>query len=622
MKLLRGSPVDPLEARLLRTIAFAVVGVVAVAALYFGRDVLLPTAVAILLAFILSPAITWLRRLVPYSLSVAAVVLFALAIFGLLTVLVMTQLADAAGNLTGYQTNLQQKVKDLHALADSGGPLTRFASMVASLASDFARDGTRMDTLVPVAVPAGASSYATVASFAVPLLRPLLTIGIVLIIVIFILLDRDHISDQVVRLFGGSNVHATSEALEDAAGRVARVLLLQVLMNLGFGVIVGGGLWLLGMPNPILWGLLAGALRFVPYVGAVLGAVLPTLIAFAVSPGWVQPFLVLGFIVACDILLGHFLEPLIFGESTGVTPLALILSALFWSSLWGPIGLILSTPITICLLVLGRHVPNLGFLQVLLGDEPALKPYQQIYRRLMRKAVPEASAVAQAEIDEKGRELGLDDSLGRMVVLAEQDRASDRLSPEQIDAIVEGTDLVLDFLDDRDESATTTPAPSPALRPAPRPAPRGFIRCIGGRSQIDDAAAAVVAFGLRQDGLDAAAPKRGESTAAEPTAASGPAFTLTLICYASHPSEAVRRYTSRKLRGGASASVRHAIVDYDAAGPHPPGNALREGPDIFVGDVAAICRLAAQVVSAVSTLDQALAAQSQGAASQPRSVPF
>lgn len=606
MKLLRGGTVDPLEVRLLRTIAFAVVGVVTVAALYFGRDVLLPTAVAILIAFILSPAITWLRRLVPYSLSVAAVVLVALAVFGLLAVLVMTQLADAAGNLTGYQANLQQKVKDLHALADSGGPLTRFASMVASLASDFARDGTRIESLAPVAVPAGASSYATVASFAVPLLRPLLTIGIVLILVIFILLDRDHISDQVVRLFGGSDVHATSEALEDAAGRVARVLLLQVLMNLGFGVAVGGGLFLLGMPNPILWGLLAGALRFVPYVGAVLGAVLPTLIAFAVSPGWVQPFLVLGFIVACDILLGHFLEPLIFGESTGVTPLALILSALFWSSLWGPIGLILSTPITICLLVLGRHVPNLGFLQVLLGDEPALKPYQQIYRRLMRKAVPEASAVAQAEIDEKGRELGLDDALGRMVVLAEQDRAADRLSPEQIDAIVEGTDLVLDFLDDK-------PDESPA--PAPRPAPRGFIRCIGGRSQIDDAAAAVVAFGLREGGLDAVSARRGESAASEPGAAtSGAAFTLTLICYASQPSEAVRRYTSRKLRGGASASVRHAIVDYDAADPRPPGNPMPEGPDIFVGDVAAICRLAAQAVSAVSTLDRELAAQGQGAA--------
>lgn len=608
MKLLRGGTVDPLEARLLRTIAFAVVSVATVAALYFGRDVLLPTAVAILIAFILSPATTWLRHLLPISLSVATVVLIALAIFILLGVLVMSQLADVAGSLTSYQANLQQKVKDLHALADSGGPLTRFASMVVSLANEFAaREGTRMEPLVPVAT--GTSSFSTVTSFVVPLLHPLLTIGIVLILVIFILLDRDHISDQVVRLFGGSDVHATSEALEDAAGRVARVLLLQVLTNLGFGVAVGGGLFLLGMPNPILWGLLAGALRFVPYVGAVLGAVLPTLIAFAVSPGWVQPFLVLGFIVACDILLGQFLEPLIFGESTGVTPLALILSALFWSSLWGPIGLILSTPITICLLVLGRHVPNLGFLQVLLGDEPALKPYQQIYRRLMRKAVPEASAVAQAEMDEKGREQGLDDSLGRMVVLAEQDRASDRLSPEQIDAIVEGTDLVLDFLEDRpDESPTRPPAPAeeksvPA--PAPRPAPRAFIRCIGGRSQIDDAAASVVAFGLRQGGLDAASPKRGESAVTEP----GAAFTLNLICYSSHPSEAVRRYTSRKLRGGANAGVRHAIVDYNVAALHPIGNAMLDGSDRFAGDVAAICRLTAQVVSAIATLDQEQAAQ-------------
>lgn len=608
MKLLRGGTVDPLEGRLLRTIAFTAVSVATIAALYFGRDVLLPTAVAILIAFILSPAITWLRRLLPLPLAVSAIVLVALALFGLLAVLVMSQLADVAGSLTGYQANLQQKVKDLHALANDGGPLTRFASMIASLANEFAaREGARIEQ--PVAVAAGASSFTTVTSFVVPLLHPLLTIGIVLIIVIFILLDRDHISDQVVRLFGGSNVHATSEALEDAAGRVARVLLLQVLTNLGFSVAVGGGLFLLGMPNPILWGLLAGALRFVPYVGAVLGAVLPTLIAFAVSPGWIQPFLVLGWIVACDIVLGQFLEPLIFGESTGVTPLALILSALFWSSLWGPIGLILSTPITICLLVLGRHVPNLGFLQVLLGDEPALKPFQQIYRRLIRKAVPEASAVAQAEMDEKGRDQGLDDSLGRMVVLAEQDRASDRLSPEQIDAIVEGTDLVLDFLDDRpdeaDEKSVLAPASDPAPHPAPRPAPRAFIRCTGGRSQIDDAAAAVVAFGLRQNGLDAASPKRGEGAAKEPDAA----FTLNLICYASHPSEAVRRYTSRKLRGGANASVRHAIVDYEVAGSQPLGNVLPERTDCIVGDVAAICRRAAEVVAAVSALDQELAAQ-------------
>ena len=603
---LRDIAVAPIEGTLGRATGMTLISAATIAALYFGRGVLLPMAVAVFISFILSPGITWLRRLVPHSLSVAIIVLIALAAFSLLTVLIMSQLADVAGSLTSYQANLQQKVKDLRALAEGGGPLTRFASMIASLANEFAsREGAQIETISPVAT--GTSSFSTVASFVVPLLYPLLTIGIVMILVIFILLDRDHISDQVVRLFGGSDVHATSEALEDAGRRVSRVLLLQVLTNLGFSIAVGGGLFLLGMPNPILWGLVAGALRFVPYVGAVLGAVLPTLIAFAVSPGWIQPFLVLGWIVACDILLGHFLEPVIFGESTGVTPLALILSALFWSSLWGPIGLILSTPITICLLVLGRHVPNLGFLQVLLGDEPALKPYQQIYRRLIRRAVPEASAVAQAEMDEKGRELGLDDSLGRMVVLAERDRANDRLSPEKIDAIVEGTDLMLDFLDDdTDEPA---PAPMPAEKgsapePAAPPVRPMFIRCIGGRGQIDEAAASIVAFGLRDRGFAAAHQKSGAG--AEPDAGS----ILNLICYASHPSEAIRRYTSRKNRGGANASVRHAIVDYDVATSHPHGNATLERSDIFVGDVAAICRRAAHVVAAVSTLDQELAAQS------------
>ena len=221
------------------------------------------------------------------------------------------------------------------------------------------------------------------------MLHPLLSIGIVIILAVFILLDRDHLSDKFVRLFG-ADVHATSEAVGDAAARIARMLSLQLLTNLGFAVLVGGGLFMLGMPNALLWGLLAGALRFVPYVGAALGALLPTLVAIAVMPGWLQPLLVLGFIIALDILIGQLVEPLLFGESTGVTPLALILSAIFWGMLWGPIGLLLSTPLTICLLVLGTHVPHLQFLQVLLGDEPALAPYQQIYRRLIRKAVVDA----------------------------------------------------------------------------------------------------------------------------------------------------------------------------------------------------------------------------------------
>jgi predicted PurR-regulated permease PerM len=425
MKLLDLGAATRSEMSLVRAAAVTFIGATAIVALYFGREVLIPAAIAMLFAFILGPAVTWVRRALPLPLSVAAVVLGALVVAGVLAVLVTTQLAEVAGSLADYQTNLQKKILDIRALSEGGGPVSRFLAMVASLGHDLAV------TAGPAAPPAvrvqSGSDLENLAAFVAPLLHPLLTVGIVVILVVFILLGRDHLGDQFVRLFGRSDVHATSEALGDAAGRVARVLSLQLLTNFAFAVVVGGGLFALGMPNAALWGLLAGVLRFVPYVGAVLGAVLPTLIAFAIAPDWLQPLLVLGLIVGCDIILGQVIEPLVFGESTGITPLALIMSALFWGMLWGPVGLLLSMPLTICLLVLGTHVPHLGFLQILLGDEPALSPYQQIYRRLIAKAVADASTVALAEIEEKGWEKGLDDGMGRMVVLAEADRAQDRL---------------------------------------------------------------------------------------------------------------------------------------------------------------------------------------------------
>ncbi|HEY4168219.1 MAG TPA: AI-2E family transporter [Reyranella sp.] len=611
------------ETRLVRAVAFTFIGATMIAALSFGQEVLLPTAVAIFLAFILGPATSWLRRFVPRTVAVAVIVLLAVAILGSLTMLVTSQLAEVAGSLPTYQTNLQQKIKDLQGLTEGEGPLSRFTAMIASLASNFtAPEGARVGaaagaaTPIPTIVQSGTSSFATVAGFALALLHPLLSVGIVLILVVFILLDRDHISDQVVRLVGGSNVHATSEALEDAAGRVARVLMLQVVTNFGFAVTVGAGLFAIGTPNPILWGLLAGALRFIPYVGAAMGALLPTLISFAVFPGWLPPLLVLGWIIGIDIVLGQIVEPLIFGESTGVTPLALILSALFWGTLWGPVGLLLSTPITICLLVVGQRVPNLGFLHVLLGDQPALLPYQQVYRRLIRRAPTEASAVALAEIEEKGEQQGLDDSLGRMVVLAEEDRAADRLSHEQVDAIVDGTDLVIDFLDEtedeeerdgnREGKADGEPARPQPPSASPSPVRPGvFVRCVGGRGQIDDAAASVIAFGLRQAGLHALGTRHVGSAPAVDAAS----FTIDLICYASHPSEAVRRYTARKARTAGRSAVRHAVVDYDVAPARGSTAGKPERSDTFVGDLSTIGRLVSQTAAELSTLDKTLSSQ-------------
>ena len=328
MKILQLASANHGDARLARTVAITFVGGTAILALYFGQDVLIPAAVAVLFAFILGPAVTWVRRLLPLPLAVAVVVVGAVVAAGLLAVLVMTQLAEVASSLTGYQANLHQKIQDIRGLSEGGGAVSRFVSMVASLAHDLALDAGPAPPAA-VHVQSGASSFASVAAFVAPLLHPLLSIGIVVVLVVFILLDRDHLSDQFVRLFGASDVHATSEALGDAAGRVARVLSLQLLTNFGFSLLVGGALFALGMPNAVLWGLLAGALRFIPFVGAALGAVLPTLIAFAVMPGWLQPFLVLGCIIAFDLVIGQIVEPLLFGETTGVSPLALILSAIF-----------------------------------------------------------------------------------------------------------------------------------------------------------------------------------------------------------------------------------------------------------------------------------------------------
>ena len=600
-----GMPASAGDGRLMRAVAVTFLAMVAVLALYFGSAVLIPTAVAVLLAFILNPVVTWLRRLLPLPLAVAVAMLAALAIIAVLAVLVMTQLAEVAGSLTGYQANLSQKVQDVRHLAEGAGPIGRFVAMAAGLAKDLSAEASTVTP--PLRVQTSESSLSSVATFVAPLLHPVLSIGIVVVLALFILLDRDHLSDKLVRL-SGADVHATSEAVGDAAVRIARVLSLQLLTNLGFAVLVAAGLFALGMPNALLWGLLAGAFRFVPYVGAILGALLPTLIAIAVMPGWLQPFLVLALIVGLDILVGQLVEPLVFGESTGVTPLALILSAIFWGMLWGPIGLLLSTPLTICLLVLGTHVPQVQFLRVLLGDEPALQPWQQIYRRLMRGAIADAAAVALKEIEDKGPERGLDESLGRMVVLAEQDRALGRLAAGQTAALIDGTDQVLDFLaassDEDHDTVDAAAPPAPVHEAEPGSASnresarcRTLFHCIGGRGEIDDAAAAIIAFALRERGLEAADARHADVVPAAAVAALGTddAVTLPLLCYASHPSPAVLRYNVRKLRAGAG-RARHAIVDYDVAPAKalPPGLAGAGAAQMLVGDIAAICQMAAQ----------------------------
>ena len=471
----------------------------------------------------------------------------ALVVAGLLTVLVMAQLAEVAGSLTGYQTNLQRKIQDIRDLSEGGGAVSRFMAMVASLGHDLAL------TTGPAAAPAvrvqsGGSNFASVAAFVAPLLHPLLTIGIVVIFVVFILLDRDHLSDQFVRLFGASDVHATSEAIGDAATRVGRVLSLQLLTNFGFAVAVGVGLFALGMPNALLWGLLAGgaALRALCRHDAGRSAAHPDRLRGHAGLGAALPG------AGLDRRLRRHHRP---DRRAAAVRRVHRRHAAGADHVGDCSGARCGGPSACCC---RRRSPSAcwcwaGTCRISAScrscwaHEPALAPYQQIYRRLIRKAVADASTVALAEIEEKGRERGLDDGMGRMVVLAEADRAQDRLSAAQVEAIVEGTDEVLDFIA---ADAIDGELAAPAAAAATARELHAVFHCVGGRGQIDHAAASIVAFALRQSGLEARSGRRGDKVSDDDKAAP---VTIDLICYASHPSDAVRRYTLRKLTLGGGA---------------------------------------------------------------------
>jgi predicted PurR-regulated permease PerM len=214
------------------------------------------------------------------------------------------------------------------------------------------------------------------------LLAPVTTTGIVLLLVIFVLLERESIRDRFIRLAGGGDIERTTAALDDAATRLSRYLSTLTAINVGYGVVVAVGLWAIGVPNPLIWGTVTTVMRFVPFVGALLAAIFPVLLAAAVDPGWTMVAWTVALFVVVDIAVGQFIEPLAQGQSTGLSPLAVVVDTIFWGTLWGPVGLLLATPLTMCLVVLGRHFDGFVFLDIALGDEPALSPAEVLYQRL------------------------------------------------------------------------------------------------------------------------------------------------------------------------------------------------------------------------------------------------
>src|SRR4051812_11245327 len=383
-------PRSPAVAGSLPTTLF--VAVLIVGGLFLAREILMPIALAGLMSFVLAPPVRLLRRIyVPRLIAVVLVVLIAFtAVFALAGIMV-SQVNQLASDLPRYQTNLRDKIQALRGATASTSTLERASEVLQNLGKELERprEETRTTTKagekpIPVEVrQPDPGALQTLAALIAPLVHPLATTGIVVIFVIFILMQQQDLRNRLVRLAGSGDLQRTTAAMNEAGERLSRLFVTQLLLNAAFGIVIGAGLWMIGVPSAPLWGMLAMILRFVPYIGALISAVFPLVLAVAVGSGWSMALYTALLFLVVEPLTGHVIEPLVYGHSSGLSPVAVVGSAAFWTWLWGPVGLVLATPLTICLVVLGRHVERLKFLEVLLGDRPALKPTELVYQRML-----------------------------------------------------------------------------------------------------------------------------------------------------------------------------------------------------------------------------------------------
>jgi len=513
------------------------VGVVVLAALYVGQDVFLPVVLAILLAFVLAPFVDLLRRWhfgrVP---AVIVAVLLTVGIIVSLGGLIGFQLAGLAADIPRYQTTIKEKVGSLRA-----GTIGRLPSLLKEF--DRAVQETPEEAPAGTAAPAAepeptpevnplpvevherpATPLEIARRIAVPLLHPLATTGIVFVVLIFILLQREDLRDRMIRLFGSSDLHRTTAAMDDAARRLSRYFLIQLGLNTSFGVLMGIGLWLIGVPSPALWGVFAALMRFVPYIGSFIAAAVPTLLAAAVDPGWTMALMTIALFLVCEPLMGHVVEPLVYGQSTGLSPFAVVISAIFWTWIWGPVGLLIATPLTLCLVVLGRHVERLEFLDVILGDRPALTPAENLYQRMLAGDPDEALESAEVLLKERSLTSYYDEVALQGLQLAANDAKRGVLTVHQLEQVKTVVNALVQDLGshedveppahETDDQPVASPASDkPAIKePAVVEAPRedkvpeawrveGAVLCIAGRGPLDDAAAAMLAQLLGKHGL-------------------------------------------------------------------------------------------------------------------------
>jgi predicted PurR-regulated permease PerM/GAF domain-containing protein len=492
----------------------------AIAGLYFGQELFIPFTLAVLLAFALSPIIDALRRCrVPRVPAVVITATLAFAVIGGLSYLLSTQLIKLAEALPTYQYTMLSKIDSIRGSEDDGGGIVdRLRSTLERLRNRLSQaekaepapspsePGVEKPKPIPVIIESEAESPMEVfQAVAGPLIKPLATAGLVVVFVLFVLLERDDLRDRFIKLVGAGDLQTSTEALNEAGSRVSRYLLMQLVVNVTYGVPFGIGLYIIGVPNAALWGLLAIILRFIPYLGPFLAALFPMVLAFAVDPGWSMLLWVVGLFLVMELISNNFIEPWLYGSSTGLSALAVIASAIFWTTLWGPVGLILSTPLTVCLIVIGRYVPQLNFLGTLLGSDPVLAPEEQLYQRLLASNHEGAIEIAEDYIDEHSVEGFYDRVAVPALCLAEEDRRRNMSDGSYKRTVAEGMIAVIEELVDyaQQPKATEADAEQPTngvakLQPVGEP-----CLCIGGKTDLDRAGAEMTAQVMRRRGIGA-----------------------------------------------------------------------------------------------------------------------
>lgn len=525
--------------------------VVVIAALSIGRDVLVPITLAVLLSFVLAPLVALLRRAMLGRVpAVILAVVLALGIILAIGGVIGMQVAQLAESIPQYAQTVRGKVDSvrgytigkLNAVVGDIGTEMRHATP-ASQAPEQAAPATTSrkpansptaplgamlattsDTQKPVPVEVqepGMSPLEIANRIISPVLSPLSTTGIVFIVAVFVLLQQEDLRDRMIRLFGSDDLHRTTQAMDEAGSRLSRYFVAQLSLNVSFGVVIAIGLAFIGVPNPVLWGILAALFRFVPYIGSLISGLLPLALAAAVDPGWSMMLWTAALFLIAEPIMGQLVEPLVYGHSTGLSPVAVIVAAIFWAWLWGPIGLILSMPLTLCLVVLGRNVKRLEFIDIMFGDRPALTPMQSFYQRVLAGKFDEVQDAAERLLKSHSLIAYYDHVALKGLELAGADAARGVLSAEQLIQMRAAVVALVHELDDHDD---TDEAPSDPDRldtdedPIPHTAPLAHVThddlpvdwqgpcpvlCVAGRGPLDDAVAVMLAQLLRKHGIGA-----------------------------------------------------------------------------------------------------------------------